>query len=85
MLVDIIELDYLLGNNRVFFKCDWWNAKGSKGIQIDKEWNIINVNISRKWYVDQSFILASQATHIFYVEDLKLGHNWQIIEKIYPR
>ena len=86
VVVDIIELEYLLGNNHVLlFKCDWWNTNGSRGIQIDKEWNIISVNISRKWYVDQPFILASQAAQVFYVEDLKLGHNWRIIEKINPR
>lgn len=85
IIIDIIELEYLLGHNRLLlFKCDWWNLKEKTGLQKDKN-NITSVNISRTWYEEQPFVLASQARQVFYVEDLKLGNNWRVVEIVQPR
>ncbi|GJR78752.1 serine/threonine-protein kinase aurora-2 [Tanacetum coccineum] len=45
---------------------------------------VTSVNVSRKWYKDQPYILASQAKQVFYVPDLKLGINWNVVEKHVP-
>ncbi|KAI3710139.1 hypothetical protein L2E82_39913 [Cichorium intybus] len=56
-----------------------------KGIQIDKESGVRSVNTSRKWYMDQPYILASQAKQVFYAPDLKLGNNWYVVQSSTPR
>ena len=86
VIIEVIELEYLLGQNRVMlFKCDWWDVKDNTSIQIDKDWNITSVNVSRTWYKDQPFVLASQAKQVFYIEDLKLGKHWRVVERTQPR
>lgn len=86
VLIDIIEVDYLFGNEQVLlFKCDWWDVENKSGIAVDKEWNLTSLNFSRRSYVEQPFILASQAEQVFYVKDLKLRGNWHIVQKVMPR
>ncbi|KAL0337733.1 UNVERIFIED_CONTAM: hypothetical protein Scaly_2048400 [Sesamum calycinum] len=83
---DIIEVDYLQGAKRVLiFKCDWWNLNDRSGIQMDRNSNITSVNVSKTWYDDQPFVLAYQVRQAFYLQDLKLGKNWHIVEKTQPR
>ncbi|KAK6931864.1 protein of unknown function DUF4216 [Dillenia turbinata] len=48
---------------------------------IDKESKITSINVSRKWYSDQPYVLAQQ---VFYVEDIKLGKKWYVVEKANP-
>lgn len=30
-------------------------------------------------------MLVSQVAHVFYLEDMKLGNNWHVVERIQPR
>lgn len=85
-LQEVLEVEYLGQNKRVLvFKCDWFKVDDQNGIQIDKESGVTSVNVSRKWYKDQPYILASQAKQVFYVPDLKLGVKWNVVEKHVPR
>ena len=85
-LQEVLEVEYLGQNKRVLvFKCDWFKVNDHNGIQIDKESGVTSVNVSRKWYKDQPYILASQAKQVFYVPDLKLGVKWNVVEKHVPR
>ncbi|KAL3849603.1 hypothetical protein ACJIZ3_011485 [Penstemon smallii] len=86
VLKDIIEVDYLRGGKRVLiFRCDWWSLKKSLGIWKDRDSNITSVNVCKTWYEDQPFVLAYQVRQVYYVQDLKLGKNWRVVEKIQPR
>nr|GEY15801.1 hypothetical protein [Tanacetum cinerariifolium] len=86
ILQEVLEVVYLGGNKRVLvFKCEWFKVDNANGLQVDKESRITSVNTSRKWYVDQPYILASQAKQVFYVPDLKLGRNWYVVESNDPR
>lgn len=86
VLKDIIEVRYFQGNKRVvLFKCDWWNVGDNSGMHIDKDWKIISVNLSRKWYHDQPYVLANQVRQVYYLPDLKLGKNWHVVETFSPR
>ena len=85
-LQEVLEVEYLGENKRVLvFKCEWFKVDDQNGIQIDKESGVTSVNVSRKWYKDQPYILASQAKQVFYVPDLKLGVKWNVVEKHVPR
>ncbi|GJX18102.1 hypothetical protein Tco_0218934 [Tanacetum coccineum] len=50
-----------------------------RGLQVDKESAAISINMSREWFIDQPYILASQAKQVFYAPDLKLGKNWHVV------
>ncbi|GJV84823.1 hypothetical protein Tco_1524721 [Tanacetum coccineum] len=86
ILQEVLEVVYLGGNKKVLvFKCEWFKVDNANGLQVDKESGSTSVNTSRKWYVDQPYILASQAKQVFYVPDLKLGRNWYVVESNDPR
>lgn len=61
------------------FKCKWFRVSDVKGLQMDKESGTLSINMSREWFTDQPYILASQAKQVFYVPDLKLGKNWHVV------
>lgn len=86
VLQDVIEVEYLGANNRVLiFQCDWFNLNDSNGMRCDTECELVSVNKSRKWYVDDPYILASQARQVFYAIDLRHGGNWHVVHHISPR
>lgn len=83
---EVLEVEYLGENKRVLvFKCDWFKVDNKKGLQVDKESATISINMSRKWFTYQPYILASQAKQVFYAPDLKLGKNWYVVESSPPR
>lgn len=84
VLVDIIELQYCHGNRVFLFKCDWWDSSNKK-TGIKKDGHLTSVNISRKWYKDDPFVLATQAEQVFYINDIKNGGTWQVVQKTCPR
>ncbi|XP_077220530.1 uncharacterized protein LOC143854379 isoform X7 [Tasmannia lanceolata] len=57
----------------------------NSGIQTDRDWNVTSMNMSRTWYKDQPYVLASQAQQVFYINDMKLGNNWHVVERVKPR
>ncbi|GKE66937.1 Myb domain protein 62, partial [Tanacetum coccineum] len=86
ILQEVLEVEYLGENKRVLvFKCDWFKVGDKKGLQVDRESAAISINMSRKWFKDQPYILASQAKQVFYVSDLKLGKHWYVVESSPPR
>lgn len=87
-LKEIIELQYNsdLHTHRtvVLFRCDWFDQDGkTKGIKDDRYFK--SINIERCWYKSDPFILASQSTKIFYLQDTKLGKNWRVVQKFEHR
>ncbi|KAF2285801.1 hypothetical protein GH714_007877 [Hevea brasiliensis] len=71
-LTDIIELEYCHGNCVYVFKCNWWNI-GDKKNGSRTYGQLMSVNVNRKWYVDDPFVLANQASQAFYINDIKNG------------
>ncbi|KAK8584355.1 hypothetical protein V6N12_068599 [Hibiscus sabdariffa] len=83
-LTDIIELDYCNGNRVFIFKCDWWNV-GDKKNGLRTNGDLISVNVNRKWYTGDPFVLATQVEQVFYIDDVKNGDNWKIVQKTNSR
>ena len=46
---------------------------------------LVSVNTSRKWYVTDPFVLATQAEQVFYIGDPRNGSSWKIVQKVCPR
>ena len=73
MITEILELNYQHKGNIVLFKCDWFdNRVPDKWVKVDK-FGITNVQAkhlfnSGEKLSDEPFILASQATRVYYVE-----------------
>ncbi|KAL5762833.1 hypothetical protein ACOSP7_019097 [Xanthoceras sorbifolium] len=67
-LVDVIELDYYGGRKVALFNCDWIDTKTNRGTKKD-ELGFTLVNPTCLLKTEESFILASQAIQVFYVED----------------
>ncbi|XP_058006753.1 uncharacterized protein LOC131182124 [Hevea brasiliensis] len=82
-LTNIIELEYCHGNCVYVFKCNWWNI-GDKKNGSRTYGQLMSVNVNRKWYVDDPFVLANQASQAFYINDIKNGSGWKIVQKSYP-
>lgn len=80
VLTDIIELSYLGENRVVVFKCDWLDLTHKKGIQVD-EHQFVSVNITKTWYTNYPYALASQTQQVYYLRDTRLGDNWCVVER----
>ena len=84
MLIDIIELNYSGNIRHVLFKCTWVDDQNRKGYKTD-EFGFPMVNFTHsihggKEIVDEPYVLASQATQVFYVED-KRYKDWCVVVK----
>ena len=76
----MLELQYLFNHKVILFKCEWFDTN-AKRKRIQKDHNLICINVLNTWYKNDLFILASQAQQVFYVNDHKFGYNWKILEK----
>ncbi|XP_052289966.1 uncharacterized protein LOC127899867 [Citrus sinensis] len=74
VIQEIWELDYNQFKIPVF-KCDW--AENNRVIKKDEQ-GLTLVNLNRIGHKDDGFILASQPTQVFYVED-QLDPRWSIV------
>lgn len=49
------------------------------------EYHLTSLNVNDKLYANDSFVLAKQAQHVFYLDDPNLGSRWKVIQKIRHR
>jgi hypothetical protein len=40
-----------------------------------------SINITGRWYKDDPFIMATDATQVFFLEDTKLGPCWRVLQE----
>ena len=84
VLKEVIELQYNsnLQHRRsvVLFRCDWYNQEG-KTVGIRDDGHFKSININSFWYKSDPFILATQSTKIFYLQDNDLGNDWRVVQK----
>jgi len=88
---DIIGLKYLGGSVTYVFKCDWWDLGGGR-VSIHRDNHFTSVNTASKWYEDDPFVLACQATQVYYLIDpMKSADEdsgeitWRVVQKFVPR
>ncbi|KAI3465227.1 hypothetical protein Pfo_021890 [Paulownia fortunei] len=75
VLINISQLDYMGNHQVVVFKYDWYKGKSIKKVKF----SCTSINISKPWKTNESYVLASQAQHVFYVNDIKLGNDWKVV------
>ena len=88
VLKDIIELNYSGNIRHVLFKCKWVDDQNRRGYKTD-EFGFPMVNFTHSVHggeemVHEPYVLASQATQVFYVED-KRHKVWYVVVKTKAR
>lgn len=84
ILIEILQLSFLLDRKVFLFRCKWYNSN-PKGRSVVVENNLTSINTSTEWYPNEPFILATQAQQVFYMLDMKRGSNWRIVQKVNHR
>ena len=88
VLSDIFKLNYSDNIKHVLFKCKWVDDQNRRGYRID-EFRFPMVNFTHFIHggdeiMDEPYVLASQATQVFYVED-KRQKDWYVVVKTKAR
>lgn len=81
-LVNVVQLQFQKGYNVFLFKCQWYNSDPEK---MKFDYHLTSVNVNTRWYNNDPYVLASQAQKVFYLDDLKLGHPWRVVQQIQYR
>ncbi|CAN1159469.1 hypothetical protein LINPERHAP2_LOCUS22730 [Linum perenne] len=84
VLVDIIQLDYVRDKSVFLFKCDWYDVDKRKS-RILEDGALTSIRVDRLWYGNDSYVLATQANQVFYIDDPKLGINWRVVHQFNHR
>lgn len=82
VIKNIINLNYMEFDEVVFY-CDWVRVEdNTNGCMVDPNSYLIKVNLSKLKSIDrvqdEPFILASEATQVFYSTDLSV-EGWNVV------
>ena len=77
-------MQYMYNNRVVLFKCKWFDID-RKRKRVRQDYHLTSINVTRTWYIEDPFVLASQARQVMYIDDLKLGKGWKVVEKVQHR
>jgi len=87
-LKEIIELQYSsdreVNRTVVLFRCEWYDL-GSKKTGLRDDGYFKSIYTGNTWYKTDPFILSTQGTKVFYLQDTKFGKNWQVVQKFEHR
>lgn len=88
IIKNILEVSYLENNSVILFKCDWFEAPAQgqnrgRGYKKD-EYGYFSIDMTRLYYTNDPFVLASQAGLVYYVKDND-KKNWYSVVKVKPR
>ncbi|WMV40936.1 hypothetical protein MTR67_034321 [Solanum verrucosum] len=84
ILTDVIELQFISDRRVILFRCNWFDVYDKiKGIKRD-EYDFVSVNPSRFLKTNEPFVLANQASQVFYASD-NSNKGWHVVRKTQPR
>ncbi|KAG8369182.1 hypothetical protein BUALT_Bualt15G0124600 [Buddleja alternifolia] len=79
----VVELTYLGGRRTVLFECEWFDIGRKKTIRGYR--HFISIDVSSRWYKNDPFVLPIQVQQVFYINDIKFGKNWQLVQRVQHR
>jgi hypothetical protein len=83
-ITDIIELSYSKNSKRrrtvIILWCEWYNLEG-RAFQMKDDGYFKGINIQGRWYKNDPFIMAIDASQAFFLEDTKLGPCWRVVQE----
>ena len=83
VLIEIIEVSFMMQSPIYLFKCKWYDMTPNKGLVID-EFNFTSVNTTRQSYEDEPFILPTQVQQVYYSKDPS-KKDWSVAMRWKPR
>ncbi|GJW64754.1 Myc-type, basic helix-loop-helix domain-containing protein [Tanacetum coccineum] len=90
-LGEILELTYIGHRKVVLFRCKWFDTIKPKNHTTRNRRSYIGQGIhhiltDREFHKNNQYILATQATQVFYLEDLaRQPRGWKVVEHVYHR
>ena len=85
ILLSVVELVYGSGMEVVLFKCRWFDsnlqrrASAHPTIVTDRH-GFLSIDTNSSWYEHESYILATSAKQIFYIDDPVKGAGWKVVQ-----
>jgi len=87
-IIDIIELNYTKNNKGdrsiILLRCQWYNLEG-RTYQMKDDGYFKSINIEGRWNKNDPFILAIEASQVFFMEDTKFGPSWGVVQEFSHR
>ncbi|GJT87715.1 hypothetical protein Tco_1069432 [Tanacetum coccineum] len=90
-LEEILELTYIDNRKVVLFRCKWFDTINRKNLTTRNrhsyiEHGIQHILTDREFHKNNQYILATQVTQVFYLEDLaRQPRGWKVVEHVYHR
>ena len=84
ILVNVIKVQFIRGFKVILFKCHWYNTD-TRGKKVIRDYYLTSLNVNNRWYDGDPYVLAKQARLVFYIDDLKFGHPWKVMQRIQHR
>ncbi|GJR89272.1 Myc-type, basic helix-loop-helix domain-containing protein [Tanacetum coccineum] len=90
-LEEILELTYIGNRKVVLFRCKWFDTINPKNLTTRNrrsyiEHGIQHILTHREFHKNNQYILATQVTQVFYLEDLaRQPRGWKVVEHVYHR
>ncbi|GKB73498.1 hypothetical protein Tco_0934910 [Tanacetum coccineum] len=90
-LEEILELTYIGNRKVVLFRCKWFDTINPKNHTTRNRRSYIDQGIhhiltDREFHRNNQYILATQVTQVFYLQDLaRQPRGWKVVEHVYHR
>ncbi|CAM8909852.1 unnamed protein product [Rhodiola kirilowii] len=85
VIKNIIQVQYANGMPVVLFDCVWFNTDPTDRGSTKRDYGLLSVDTSTSWYEDWPYCLATTARQVFYLDDLKAGDNWKVVNVVSHR
>ncbi|KAL9668859.1 hypothetical protein QQ045_006399 [Rhodiola kirilowii] len=85
IIKNIIELHYANGMPVVVFYCTWFNTDPKERGSTKRDYGLLSIDTSTTWYEDWPYFLATTARQVFYLNDIKAGDNWKVVNVVSHR
>ncbi|KAL9679938.1 hypothetical protein QQ045_017809 [Rhodiola kirilowii] len=82
---NIVQLRYANGMLVVLFDCIWFNTDPTERGSIKRDYGLISIDTSTSCYEDWPYCLATTARQVFYLDDLKAGDSWKVVNVVAQR
>ncbi|CAM8925831.1 unnamed protein product [Rhodiola kirilowii] len=81
----IVQVDYANGMPVVVFDCIWFNTDPTDRGSTKRDYGLLSVDTFTSWYEDWPYCLATTARQVFYLDDLKAGEPWKVVNVVSHR
>ncbi|CAM8951670.1 unnamed protein product [Rhodiola kirilowii] len=85
VIQNIVQLRYANGMLVFLFDCIWFNTDPTERGSIKRDYGLISVDTSTSCYEDWPYCLATTARPVFYLDDLKAGDSWKVVNVVAQR